>query len=116
MRTLRPLLVCFVVLASLGACSSKSKSLNASCRPGPGQPEVSVVDNAFNPSSVCVKPGATVTWHFTGNQTHDVAGEGFHSELKREGSYSHRFVQAGKFEFRCTIHSSMRGTVQVANG
>jgi len=75
---------------------------------------VSMKDFAFNPSTVEVAVGGTVTFTNDDSTPHDVAGDGWSSGSMAGGAtYSQTFTTAGTFPIRCTIHPSMTGTVVV---
>lgn len=84
---------------------------------GTTSPSVAVIDNEFNPSSITVAVGATVTWTFSGAySTHNVtfATGGVTSGDKSSGTYTRTFNAAGSYPYMCTIHgASMSGTVIV---
>ena len=101
-----------LLLLPLAGCGSGGSSSDASCPKGTGT-VVDVVDNEFEPEAICVKPGEEVTWEWKGKQAHNVAGEGFSSELLREGEYTHTFPARGTYEYRCTVHAGMSGEVRV---
>jgi plastocyanin len=68
---------------------------------------VLIFDNGYNPSSVTVAPGGTVTWVWTGNNAHGVTfddGTIAPSTVQSVGTYSVRFPRAGNFSFFCTVH------------
>ncbi|MDJ0395108.1 cupredoxin family copper-binding protein [Rhodococcus sp. G-MC3] len=101
------------VAALLGftACSSDSGSSDAPTA------TVRVENMSYSPASVTVKKGDTVEWIFDDNGLpHDVvesSDETFKSELLTEGSYSYTFEEAGTFDYHCTPHPMMLGTVIV---
>ena len=77
---------------------------------------VKVVDYAFSPAEITVRAGETVTWTFADEAGHDVVATdtSFASEvLGSGGTYSFTFPRAGTFEYFCSIHPSMKGTVVV---
>jgi plastocyanin len=77
---------------------------------------VTVADFSFSPASTTVAVGDTVTWSNEGQVEHTVKGPGFFTKKALAGgeSFSHRFGQAGRFEYVCTLHPTrMRGTVVV---
>lgn len=113
-RISRVFLTVAVMVGAPGCGSSKNPSSSA-CPDQPGA-TVKVVDNAFEPEVLCVKPATKVTWTFTGRQIHDVAGEGFKSDLLKDGTYEHVFAVPGEYPYRCTIHGGMVGEVRVLNG
>jgi plastocyanin len=64
-----------------------------------------------------VKAGDTVTW--TNNDTvgHDVTGDDFGSgdpgALQNGDTFEFTFEKAGTFDYVCTVHPGMEGTVKV---
>ena len=68
----------------------------------------------YAPTAVTVDAGDTVTWVFDdGNIPHDVKGDGFKSPKQRDGEWSHTFADAGSYDYFCTLHPYMKGTVEV---
>jgi plastocyanin len=79
---------------------------------------VIIFDNGYNPTSVRVAPGGTVTWVWTGNNAHGVTfddGTIAASTIQSVGTYTVRFPRAGSFSFFCTVHGRTveSGTVTV---
>lgn len=97
-----------LLLALLGAACGGGSDTEA-----PEAGHVNVVDNRFEPSTIEIQPGDTVTWDFQGAVQHNVVGEDFESEIKRSGTFEHTFNSAGSYDYRCTLHPGMNGTVQV---
>lgn len=58
-----------------------------------GSTTVSVDDNLFDPESVEVAAGDTVTWEWTGSQPHNVRGDDFESDIQTEGTFEHTFEE-----------------------
>jgi plastocyanin len=77
---------------------------------------VSVDNDFFSPANIQVTPGTTVTWSWvSGATTHNVSftdGAGGSGD-KASGSFSRTFSAAGTFDYRCTLHGGMNGTVLV---
>ncbi len=68
----------------------------------------------FVPPSVEITVGDTVTWTNRDALLHDAAGDGWTTEqLFDDDSDSVTFDTAGSFDYICTIHPSMTGTVVV---
>jgi len=68
----------------------------------------------FVPSSITIKRGATVTWTNQDSATHTIKSDAFSSgSLQYNQTYTHKFDQAGSFQYNCGIHPSMVGTVNV---
>jgi hypothetical protein len=73
-------------------------------------------DFFYDPETVTVDPGDTITWTNVGEapEGHTVTGEGFDSGVVEEGErYSHRFDGPGTFPYICSLHDNMTGTVVV---
>jgi len=77
------------------------------------------IDNfAFAPATLTVKAGSTVTWTNRDEEPHTVAAAdgSFHSPGMGTGAtFSHTFSSAGKFDYVCSIHPMMHGTVVVTS-
>jgi len=112
-RYLAPAIVLAFTMG-LAACLSGSGT-SASTPAVVDATEVHARDLQFEPQAIQVKPGTTVTWSFEdGAVAHDVRGDGFSSPVKKTGTFTYRFDQAGTFQFRCTLHGNMTGRVVVA--
>ncbi len=77
---------------------------------------VDMVNRAFDPQTVTVKVGDTVTWTNQDSLQHNVvAGNGeFKSGLfGKGGTFSFTFTAAGTYPYTCTVHAGMNGTVIV---
>jgi plastocyanin len=78
------------------------------------EPLVDAADFEFAKRDITVKPGSTVTWTNTGSTAHTVKGDGFFSKAIEPGErYSFRFSSAGSFDYICTLHTDMEGSVKV---
>jgi plastocyanin len=78
--------------------------------------QVSIDNFAFAPATLTVKVGSTVTWTNHDEEPHTVAATdgSFHSPGMGTGAtFSHTFPNAGKFDYVCSIHPMMHGTVVV---
>jgi plastocyanin len=72
----------------------------------------------FDPAGVTLKRGGTVTWSNSTGVTHNVvftSAPGVPANVADfgSGSQSRTFDTAGTYEFQCTHHSSMSGTIVV---
>lgn len=91
----------------------------AAANPAPSQATVTLTAASFDPSEVRLKVGGTVTWvNSSGGVLHNVtfasppAGVtniGNHTQ----GSNSRSFSATGAFDYECTNHSGMTGTITV---
>ncbi len=76
--------------------------------------EVAIQGFAFNPSSITISPGDTVKWTNMDSATHTVVGDDFSSgNLTNGDSYTQTFTKPGTFNYHCSIHPSMQGTIIV---
>jgi len=85
----------------------------------PAAAAVSVGNNFFDPSSVTIAVGGTVTWTWsagavTHNVTFQTAGAPANIANASSGSVPRTFNSAGTYQYVCTIHgASMSGSVTV---
>ncbi len=85
-------------------------------RPSPGGNEVSIDNFSFTPQQTQVKAGTTVTWTNRDDIPHTVTSVDkiFSSPpLDTGGTYSFTFRQTGKYDYYCSIHPHMTGSVVV---
>ena len=76
---------------------------------------VSIADGAFNPSTLTIAVGETVTWTLT-NGTHTVVSDDVlftSGTLSIGGTFQHQFNSIGEISYHCGIHSSMTGIIKV---
>jgi plastocyanin len=93
----------------------ESMSVTASTAPASGN-QVSIDGFAFAPATLTVAAGTTVTWTNRDEEPHTVAASdgSFHSPGMGTGAtYAHTFTDAGTFDYVCSIHPMMRGSVVV---
>jgi plastocyanin len=74
---------------------------------------VAVRDYQFEPTSLTVEAGTTVTWVWEGRAPHDVVGQRFESKAQSSGTFRHRFERPGTYPYECTIHPGMEGSIVV---
>jgi plastocyanin len=83
---------------------------------GPGANEVFIQGMAFNPVTITVSAGTTITWTNKDGVSHTVTSDTalFDSgTIASNGTYSHTFSTAGTFAYHCSIHTDMMATVVV---
>ncbi len=87
--------------------------------PPPGENQVNIQGFAFNPSSITVSAGTTITWTNKDSTTHTVTSTGgpasFDSGNLTQGqTFQYTFTQTGTYTYRCDRHpTTMTGTVVV---
>lgn len=97
------------------AAPTTEVSITAPAAPVRGN-EVTIDGFAFQPASLTVTAGTTVTWTNRDEEPHTVAASdgSFHSPGMGTGAtFTHTFAAAGTFDYVCSIHPMMRGTVVV---
>jgi plastocyanin len=107
-------MVLMVTLVALSGCTQSNTQTNSSSNLGPNQ--IAIQNFAFNPSTLTVKAGTTVTWTNLDSTNHPVASDTgvFNSGTLNNGqSYSYTFNQTGSYPYHCTVHPSMTGTITV---
>jgi plastocyanin len=106
-----------VIAAALGATTAAL--LAAIVLPGRAQSPASAVsiDNfTFNPQKLTVKAGTAVTWTNKDDIPHAIAavGKEFKSKvLDTDNSFSFTFITPGSYEYFCSLHPHMTGTIVV---
>ncbi|HEX3286214.1 MAG TPA: plastocyanin/azurin family copper-binding protein [Mycobacterium sp.] len=97
-----------------------SASAPGDTSPSPSSPNggtpVSISDFKFNPATLTIPAGTTVTWTNQDEEPHTIAAKdgSFHSPgLDTHGSYSFTFTTPGSYDYICSIHPFMTGTVVV---
>jgi plastocyanin len=85
--------------------------------PAAGGTEVSMENIKFNPQNVTIDAGDTVTWVNDDSVGHDVTADDFKSgdpgAMQNGDTFEHTFDAAGTFDYVCTVHPGMEGTVTV---
>jgi amicyanin len=97
------------------APSSASTTASGQSPPQAG-PAVSIKDFKFDPATLTVPVGTTVTWTNQDEEPHAIAAKdgSFHGPgMDTHGTYSFTFNTPGTFDYICSIHPFMTGTVVV---
>lgn len=95
-------------VVALSGCTQNQQNVPANT--------VYVQNFAFNPNSLTVKVGTTVTWVNKDSTTHTVISDNgaFTSgDLSPGSNYTYTFNNTGTYPYHCSIHPSMTGTVTV---
>ena len=70
--------------------------------------------NLFRPRTITIARGDSVKWKNRGNLTHTSTSAAWDSGSIRPGdSFKRRFRRAGTFDYHCSIHPEMTGTITV---
>jgi plastocyanin len=104
----------FAILCFSSGCSKSSSSNNAT---NPGANEVWIESGAFNPATITVNAGTTITWTNKDVTAHtvtsDKSGDFDSGTINVNGTYPRLFPTAGSFPYHCTIHPTMTARVVV---
>jgi plastocyanin len=76
---------------------------------------VAIAGFAFDPGSVTVRVGDSVTWTNQDSAAHTATASGTFAsgDLASGQSFTYAFTTAGTFDYICAIHPTMAGTVVV---
>ena len=81
---------------------------------------VTIKDRKFNPPTLTIKAGETVTWVNKDDHDHTVDGQVENDDddfdsgnLGSGDSFKHTFDKSGKFKYACSYHPRMKGTIIV---
>ena len=81
---------------------------------------VEISNFSFQPASVTIQVGDTVTWTNLDSAAHTATDTGsgslFDGVMNQGESFSYTFTQPGTFDYVCTFHPQMTGTVVVQGG
>lgn len=106
-----------VVIIISTSCSKSSNTAAPAGTPGTASNVVTIANMSFSPATITVKAGTTVTWKNTDGFAHTVTsddGTNFNSgNLGAGANFSFAAKTAGTFDYHCTIHSGMSGTLVV---
>ena len=82
----------------------------------PDAPQVPIKDFMFQPMSLKIKVGSTVTWANKDDEPHSVvsdAGMFKSGGLDTAETFSFKFDKPGTYQYHCSIHPRMIGTIVV---
>jgi plastocyanin len=114
-------MILLVVSCLAAGCSSSPAPSAATTAPasGGGGNSVTIKNFAFDPSTLTMKAGTTVTWVNNDGASHALASdagspEAFSSSsLSTGASFTFTFTRPGTYNYHCSIHPSMTGTIIV---
>jgi plastocyanin len=107
------LLLVGILLVRRGKRAGRADSGGASQA---GATQVAIQDFAFQPASVTVPAGTTVSWTNHDAATHTVTfrnGAADSGDLSGGQTFRYTFATPGSFDYYCRIHPSMTGVVVV---
>ena len=104
--------------SSSSTYSSNSNS-NQSASNQPASGTIDIRNMMFTPSQITVAKGGTVTWTNNDSTTHTVVddlqnvGGPNSGDIAPGTTYKFTFTKTGSYQYHCSIHPSMRGTIVV---
>jgi plastocyanin len=135
LRSTSLLVLCIAALSACGGSGSSTSGYSTGpTSPGTGNPSptasantVTLSDATFQPGTLTVSKGTTVTWKwaaceagygsYTSCPTHSVIfddGSNIASPTQSDGTFSRNFATTGTFKYHCAIHgTSMAGQITV---
>src|SRR5215207_2353686 len=111
-----PVTLLIVIVAALVAGSAFLSRVGPIAAHQEAATAVQVVDFAFEPGTLTVPVGATVTWTNAGGRPHTVTADdgSFDSGRLDPGEqFSETFEQPGTFSYHCGFHPEMQGSIVV---
>lgn len=112
-----------IVAAALLACGGGGGVGGVTNPPPPGggtpTPANTVImgGSSFNPSTLTIQSGGTVTWNNTSGILHNVtfttSGSPSNISDHTSGATSRTFGSTGTFNYNCTNHGGMNGSITV---
>jgi plastocyanin len=104
---------------ALAVALAASASIDAASSAGAAEQTVTIDNFTFNPPALTVRPGATVTWINQDDIPHTIASttRTFRSKaLDTDDRFSFTFATPGVYEYFCSLHPHMKGTIIVRDG
>jgi plastocyanin len=114
MKKLALVSVTVVIITAFVAAAGCTSNVTPSATPTP--PNTAIIKNfAFNPATLIINKGTTVTWTNEDSATHTIASDQFTSSgnLNRGDSYRFQFNTTGTYDYVCGIHPTMNGKIVV---
>ncbi|HCM28555.1 MAG TPA: amidase [Treponema sp.] len=116
MKAFAKLILLIAAVGMLAACR-----IDSSPDPDPvAGDEVTIRDNSFSPGAITATTGTIVTWTHSGFSTHNVTSDSgspsFSSgNLGNGDTFTVTFASAGTWDYHCTIHPGMTGSITVSD-
>ena len=101
---------------SAGSAAPTAATSQAPAASAGGATAVAIKDFAYGPATASVPTGSKVTWTNSDATAHTVTfddGSADSGNIAPGSTFDQTFATAGTFNYHCTIHSQMHGTVTV---
>ncbi len=116
-RRILILFLSLILSAGIGAKAKKGDSEKKD-KSAENAHNVSIKSQKFEPATITVKPGETVTWKNDDDHDHAVVAsdDSFKSgNLSHGETFEQKFETKGKFKYTCSYHPREKGTVVVTD-
>ncbi len=115
-----------IIVVVLGVAAAYLITTRNNGNPQQNALQVNITKNSFDPSTITIKAGSSVTWVNTDTAPHRVASNpfpendglaGFDSKnpLGPNGTYTFKFDKTGTFDYHDQYHPTVNGSVTVIN-
>jgi len=106
--------VALAAVAGAPAASSRASKKKPASAPVVAKHAVKISTMKFVPDQLSVPAGDEVVWTNEDLVPHTVVGPGFASPVLNPGqSFTWKAEKAGDYAYACTLHTTMKGSVQV---
>ena len=110
----KSLIILLILIITITSCSQQTTTDTTEEIITENSNEISISNFAFNPEELTISIGTTLTWTNLDSAPHTIAFESFESEtLNTNDQYSYTFTEAGTYNYYCSLHPSMQGTIIV---
>jgi plastocyanin len=120
MNRIRYIALALLLVGGVAACGSSSSGGGSGSSGGAvqsGTAKVTIQGFAFHPSSLTVKAGTKVTFTNEDSTTHTATSQGDSTidsgNLAQGQTYTVTLSKAGTYNYICTIHQYMQGSITV---
>jgi plastocyanin len=107
--------VLLVILSFMVACDDEDvEPVNGD----QAENEIRMSNTSFLPANLELSAGSTVLWVNTSEVDHTVTSSDglFNEYLEPGGQFEYVFTQPGTYDYVCTLHPGMTGTITIPNG
>lgn len=124
-KTIIYLLLGLIVIGALALIISIARDEDPLVQPPPAEEPAPIIndndqrvivemeDLSFQPETVSVQSGDTIRWVNTSPVDHTVTGFGVDELVQPGESFEYTFDQPGIYDYDCTLHPGMDGTIIV---
>lgn len=116
---LASIILCAPLIKINAANGAITPVTTASASPTQATQTVRLANNKFQPASLTVKVGTTVTWKHEDAQTHNVISASLPSlrsrDLEKGDTFAYTFTKAGTYTYYCSYHEGMTATITVTD-